>query len=62
MTGHWGVEDPSQCKDDPAKARKVVRDVAQQLNRRLSLFIALPFDKLDRLSLRNKLNEIDKTP
>lgn len=62
MTGHWGVEDPSQYKDDPAKTRKVVRDVAQQLNRRLGLFIALPFDKLDRLSLRNKLNEIDKTP
>jgi arsenate reductase len=62
MTAHWGVEDPSRYKDDPEKARKVVREVAQILNRRLSIFAALPLDKLDRLSLRNKLGDIGTTP
>ena len=60
VTSHWGVEDPSKYKEDPVKARRVVRDVAQQLTRRLRLFTALPLDQLDGQSLHSQLAQIGR--
>jgi arsenate reductase len=60
MTAHWGVEDPAAHTDDPEKAKQVIREVFHTLRRRISIFINLPLDKLDRLSLQNKLRDIGK--
>jgi arsenate reductase len=60
VTAHWGVEDPAVCKGDEAEQDKVFEHACQQLTRRIQLFISLPFDKLDALSLKQKLQEIGK--
>lgn len=58
ITAHWGVEDPAQYMDEPEKALKVIREVYHILRNRISLFVHLPLEKLDRLALQGKLNSI----
>lgn len=58
MTAHWGVDDPARYRDDPEKARQVIRDVFHVLQRRILIFASLPIEKLDRLSLQNKMHGI----
>jgi arsenate reductase len=60
MTAHWGVEDPAAHMDDPEKAKQVIREVFHLLRRRLSIFTSLPLDKIDKLSLQNRLRDIGK--
>ena len=49
---HWSAPDPAAFMDDPAKAREVVREVFQLMQRRISLLLALPIERLDRMSLQ----------
>jgi arsenate reductase len=60
MTAHWGVEDPAAHIADPERAKQVIRDVFHTLRRRISIFVSLPLDKLDRLSLQNRLRDIGR--
>lgn len=61
MTAHWGVPDPARYEDDPDKARKLVRDAFRLLSRRIGLFVSLPLEKLDRLALQRRIEEIGRT-
>lgn len=61
MTAHWGVPDPAPYEDDSDKARKAVRDAFHLLSRRIGLFVSLPLEKLDRLALQRRLEEIGRT-
>ena len=58
MTAHWGVPDPAAATGSVAEQRHVFTDAYWVLRRRIELFASLPFDKLDRLALENKLREI----
>ena len=60
VTAHWGVPDPAVYMSDPDKARKVIKDVFHILQRRISLILALPVEKLDRLALQNAARAIGK--
>lgn len=60
MTAHWGIPDPAAATGSDEEIRRVFFDAYQQLHRRLSMFVSLPLDKLDRLSLQHSLNEIGK--
>jgi arsenate reductase len=60
MTAHWGVEDPAAVQGDADVQRKVFRDVATTLKRRIDLMLALPLHSLDKLSLRNELQQIGR--
>lgn len=57
MTAHWGVEDPSAAGDEEAQ-RRSFKNAFLVLKRRIELFAALPFDKLDRLKLAEQAHEI----
>lgn len=61
LTAHWSVEDPARYMDDPDKARQAVRDAFGLLSRRISLFVSLPLEKLDRLALQQRIEEIGRT-
>jgi len=61
VSAHWGVPDPAAYMADPDKARKVIKDVFHILQRRISLLLALPVEKLDRLALQNATREIGRT-
>jgi protein-tyrosine-phosphatase len=61
MTAHWGIEDPAAVEGiDIEKEAAFVR-AQRYLKTRLSLFLNLPLESLDRLSLRSRLAEIGHT-
>jgi protein-tyrosine-phosphatase len=56
MTVHWGIEDPAAVEGD--RQKQAFWNSYQQLRRRIELFLALPLDSIDELSLRNRLKDI----
>jgi arsenate reductase len=61
MTAHLGVADPARAEGSDDDKQKVFSTTYEQLNNRIRLFLSLPLDKIDRLALRNKLNDIGKS-
>jgi len=60
MTAHWGVPDPAAAIGSDDEKRKALSEVSRILRNRIRIFTSLPLDKLDRLSLQNKLREIGR--
>jgi arsenate reductase len=60
MTAHWGVPDPAEAAGTPAEVALAFKDAYRMLHQRISVFTALPFRSLDRLSLQSKLTEIGR--
>ncbi|MBA3022860.1 MAG: arsenate reductase ArsC [Gammaproteobacteria bacterium] len=60
MTAHWGIPDPAHVEGDEAR-RAAFNKAADQLTRRIQLFLSLPIDKLDKLTLKEKMNEIGRS-
>jgi arsenate reductase len=60
ITAHWGVPDPAavECSEDERK--RAFRHAFHQLDARIRLFIALPIDKLDRMVLQRRADEIGR--
>ena len=61
MTAHWGVPDPAAVEGTEEEKRRAFRQTLSSLSTRINLLINLPMDKLDRLALHRKLQEIGKT-
>ena len=59
-TAHWGILDPAAVAGDDAAKRAAFRKAYDQLARRIKLFMSLPIEKLDKLSLKEKLAEIGR--
>ena len=59
MTAHWGIEDPAAVEGDGQ--RQAFRNAYHALQRRIGLFLSLPLDSIDELSLQTKLREIGRT-
>lgn len=60
MTAHWGLPDPARAEGSDAERQLVFADTLRMLSNRISIFVSLPLDKLSKLSLQTKLNEIGK--
>ena len=60
MTAHWGVPDPAAATGTQEERLKAFQDAALALKRRIELFLALPFDRLDGMSLQQQLRDIGK--
>ncbi len=58
MSAHWGVEDPAGATGTPAQIEKAFADAFMVLQRRIALFLNLPIEKLERLSLLKELQKI----
>jgi arsenate reductase (thioredoxin) len=58
MTAHWGVPDPAAVTGTDDQKRMALSEIARILRNRIRIFTSLPLEKLDRLSLQNKLREI----
>ena len=58
-TAHWGIPDPAHVEGDEAR-RAAFKKAAEQLARRIQLFLSLPIEKLDKLVLKEKLAEIGR--
>ncbi|HVV65998.1 MAG TPA: arsenate reductase ArsC [Rhizomicrobium sp.] len=60
VTAHWGVPDPAAVEGDDASKMQAFRQALRVLANRIRVFAALPFDKLDRLKLKTRLDEIGR--
>ena len=58
-TAHWGIPDPAHVEGDEAR-RAAFKKASEQLARRIQLFISLPIEKLDKITLKEKLAEIGR--
>jgi arsenate reductase len=61
MTAHWGLPDPAAVEGPDLDKANAFRETFRALERRISLFTALPLSSLDRMSLTNKIREIGKS-
>ena len=61
MSAHWGVDDPAAVTGSDEDRRKAFFKAYKQVANRISIFLNLPLDKLDRLALQKKLDEIGNT-
>ena len=59
MTAHWGIEDPAAVDGDGQA--QAFRTAFYALQRRIGLFLALPLESIDELSLERELREIGRT-
>lgn len=60
MTAHWGIADPGAVQGTDADRRKAFVRAFTELCTRINLFMSLPFDTIDRMALRRKLEEIGR--
>ncbi len=59
MSAHWGVPDPAAMIDGPeAEIAAAFADAYGRLQNRITIFVNLPFEGLDRLSLQKRLDAI----
>ena len=59
ITAHWGIEDPAAVEGEAQ--RQAFQNAYQALKRRIDLFLALPIESIDELTLVNRLREIGTT-
>ena len=57
MTAHWGVPDPAAVSGS-AEAERAYTLAFAALDRRISLFLSLPFRSLDTLALQREIDRI----
>ena len=58
ISAHWGVPDPAAVAGATEQIERAYRDAFIMLDRRISLFLALPLSSLDRMALKKKMDEI----
>ena len=58
ITAHWSVPDPAAATGTEAEIRLAFADAYRMLTNRISAFTSLPLERLDRLALQNRLDQI----
>ena len=60
MTAHWGVPDPAAVTGEAEQIERAFRDAFVILDRRISLFLALPLASLEALSIQREIDRIGR--
>ena len=58
MTAHWGIEDPAAVEGSDLDMERAFVTAFRYLKNRISAFAAIPIDRLDKLKLVSRLQEI----
>jgi arsenate reductase len=58
ITAHWGVPDPAAVIGREVERRQAFHEAFRTLEARIGLFVALPLDKLDRMAIKRRVDEI----
>jgi len=61
MSAHWGIPDPVAVEGDDEVRRRAFVDAMNQMQRRVCMFVSLPFSTLDRIKLQQAVQLIGKT-
>ena len=62
VQAHWGMSDPAEVEGDDQHKLLAFRDTLQLVSRRVDLFLALPFERLERWALEERVRRIGKEP
>jgi arsenate reductase (thioredoxin) len=57
ITAHWSCTDPEEFEDDAERRLALIR-TRSELERRLRVFVNLPVNSLDRMSLQSQLDAL----
>lgn len=58
MTAHWGIPDPAAVDGSPEQILAAFNEALRLLRNRIDLFLALPLESIDQMSLQNRLTDI----
>ena len=58
MTAHWGIEDPSHENREGLWKQAAFAQAFRYMRNRISVFVSLPFESLERTSLNAKMGGI----
>jgi arsenate reductase (thioredoxin) len=58
VSAHWGMDDPAEVEGDDETRRRAFWNALQLITRRVDLLLALPVEKLERLTLEKRLKAI----
>ncbi len=62
VTGSWSLPDPAKFTASGAEREAMLNELYASLYRRIMIFMNLPFEKLDRMAVRARLDEIGAGP
>ena len=60
ITAHWGVPDPAAVEGSDTEKLLAFTETARAFRRRIELFLSLPLQSLDSMSLQNKIRDIGR--
>lgn len=58
MTAHWGIADPAAVEGPEFEKQRAFSDAARFLKNRITAFLNLPHEAIDRLAMHTKLKQI----
>lgn len=61
LTAHWGVPDPAAVEGSAGEIARAFDEAYRSLERRVSKFVDLPIARLDKASLKQRLDAIGLT-
>lgn len=59
ITAHWNITDPINFKGTDEEKLKSYTNVKKEIFTRINIFLSLPIEKLDKLMLETKIQEIE---
>lgn len=62
LTAKWAMPDPAKFMGSPVERSTMLNELYASLYRRITIFINLPFEKLERMALKVRLDEIGFGP
>jgi arsenate reductase len=60
MTAHWGVPDPGKVTGSQAEIGLAFAEAFRMLATRIGIFVSLPIEQLDKITLHQHLHDIGK--
>lgn len=61
MSAHWGLPDPAAFEGSETEKRLTFADAYRMLTQRISIFVSLPLNSLDKISLQKRLHDVGRT-
>jgi arsenate reductase len=61
MTAHWGVPDPAAVEGPELEQMNAFRETFRTLENRIKIFTSLPLESIERMKLKEHLDEIGRT-
>lgn len=61
ITAHWGVQDPATVEGPDEAKLAVFKRVFRELEARIKIFCSLPLASLDRVRIKERVDEIGRT-